>query len=171
MINSILTQMGLVPSVHDPYLYSGIVELDSNNPSTSTKAPPELILSPHEHIHVGMYADDFVFYSADPEEANRSKEELAKHIKVDFMGDVAYLLGTAFIWLCHDNDHVSAHLTHTAYTELSAHQFGVDRMNWVFNMTPYRSGIPINSIPSPGPSDPDLPRRIKVYQHIVGSIN
>ena len=71
-----------------------------------------------------MYVDDFIFYSTDPEEEQRFKEELAKHIKVDFMGDVDYLLGTAFTWLRHDTDnHVSVHLTQTAFTEFSAHRF------------------------------------------------
>eukprot|EP00956_Cyclotella_meneghiniana_P031541 scaffold83108_cov73-Cyclotella_meneghiniana.AAC.5 len=38
-------------------------------------------------------------------------------------------------------------------------------------MTPYRSGIPIDSIPPPDPNDPDLKRRTKCYQGIVGCIN
>ena len=39
------------------------------------------------------------------------------------------------------------------------------------HMTPYRSGIPIDSIPSPPRDDPDQKRRTKVYQSIVGCIN
>ena len=38
-------------------------------------------------------------------------------------------------------------------------------------MTPYRSGKPIDSIPDADPTDPDLKRRMKVYQSILGSIN
>ena len=118
-----------------------------------------------------MYVDDFIFYSTDPEEEQKFKEEVAKHIKVDFMGDVDYFLGTVFTWLHHDNEHVSAHLTQTAFTEFSAHRFGVDRMNRVPNMTPYQSGMPIDSIPGADPSDPNHPRRTKIYRRIVGSIN
>jgi len=119
-----------------------------------------------------MYVDDFIFYSTDPEEEKKFKDELATHIKVDFMGDVYYVLGTAFTWLRHNKDNnVSVHLTQTAFTKFSAHRFGVDRMNRVPSMTPYWSGIHIDSIPSPDPSDPDLPRQTKVYQRIVGSIN
>ena len=44
-------------------------------------------------------------------------------------------------------------------------------MNRVPNMTPYRSGLPIDSLPPARANDPDLKRRIKVYQGIVGSIN
>jgi len=110
-----------------------------------------------------LYVDDFIFYSTEPEEEKRSKEELAKYIKVKFMGDVDYFLGTAFTWMCHDNNnHIYVHLTQTAYTEFSAHRFGVDRMNIVPNMTPYQSGISIDSILSPDPSDLDLTRQTKV---------
>jgi hypothetical protein len=38
-------------------------------------------------------------------------------------------------------------------------------------MTPYRYGMPINSIPPPDPDDPDQKRRTKCYQAIVGCIN
>lgn len=38
-------------------------------------------------------------------------------------------------------------------------------------MTPYRSGLPIDSIAPPDKTDPDLKRRTKVYQSIVGCIN
>ena len=91
---------------------------------------------------------------------------------MNFIRDVDYFVGTAFTWLRHDKDnHVSVYLTQTAFTKFSAHQFYVDRMNRVPNTPPYRSGIPNNSIPSPDPSDPDVPRQTKVYQRIVGSIN
>ena len=118
-----------------------------------------------------MYVDDFVFYSSDPAEEELFKQELAKRIKVDFMGDVDYFLGTAFTWLRHDTGHISVHMAQTAFTEFTAHRFGVDRMKRVPNMSPYRSGLPIDSLPPPDPSDPDLERRTKVYQSIVGSIN
>ena len=38
-------------------------------------------------------------------------------------------------------------------------------------MTPYRSGIPIDSIPDAPKDDPDQKRRTKIYQSIVGCIN
>eukprot|EP00804_Cyclotella_cryptica_P014486 CCRYP_004818-RA/>CCRYP_004818-RA protein AED:0.46 eAED:0.37 QI:0/0/0/1/1/1/2/0/357 len=44
-------------------------------------------------------------------------------------------------------------------------------MNPVPNMTPYWSGLPIDAIPPPDPTDPDLKRRTKCYQSMVGCIN
>ena len=47
----------------------------------------------------------------------------------------------------------------------------VQSANKVPNMTPYRSGFSIYSIPPVDPLDPDLNRQQKVYQIIVGCIN
>ena len=68
---------------------------------------------------------------------NKRVLQLAKHIKVNFVGDVDYFLSTAFTWLRHDNDHISVHLIQIAFTEFCDHRFGVDRMSRVPNMTPY----------------------------------
>ena len=53
----------------------------------------------------------------------------------------------------------------------TAHWFPGQSSNKVPNMTPYRSGSPIDSIPPGDPLDPDLNRRRQVYQSIVGCIN
>ena len=87
------------------------------------------------------------------------------------MADVGFFLGTAFTWIRQSNGHLSVHMTQMAFTEFSAHRFGVDTTNPVPNKTPYRSGMPINSIPAPSPDDLELKRRTKVYQSIIGSIN
>ena len=97
--------------------------------------------------------------------------ELKKHIKVDWMGKADYFLGTAFEWMYHENGHLSIHLTQTAFTEHTAHRFGVYKMNKEPNMTPYRSGYPIDFILSSDKDDPDQNRHTKVYQRVVGSTN
>eukprot|EP00804_Cyclotella_cryptica_P016077 CCRYP_004202-RA/>CCRYP_004202-RA protein AED:0.18 eAED:-0.12 QI:0/0/0/1/0.5/0.33/3/0/1917 len=129
------------------------------------------LLTSKAPIHVGLYVDDFVFYSACDAEQQRFQRILASKIKVDFMGDVDYFLGTAFTWKRHTNGELSAFLSQTAFTEYMAHRFAVDNMTPVPNMTPYRSGLPIDAIPPPNPKDPDLKRRTKCYQSMVGCIN
>ena len=99
------------------------------------------------------------------------QKSLADKIKVDFMGDVDYFLGTAFTWTRQDDGHLAVHLCQSAFTEFTSNRFGVDKMNRVPNMSPYRSGMPIDSIPNADPHDPDLKRRTKLYQQIIGSIN
>ncbi len=65
------------------------------------------------------------------------------------MGTVDYFLGTAFQWNRHDDGELSVLLTQSAFVEYTAHRFAIDKLNPVPNMTPYRSGIPIDSIAPP----------------------
>ena len=164
MITDILKNIGLTPSPHDPCLYSGVI--------TSPQAPSELPPSSRKPVHVGIYVDDFVFFSEDPAEEENFKKALSScTVPIDWMGTVDYFLGTAFNWKRHADGHLSVLLTQSAFTEYTAHRFAIDKLNPVPNMTPYRSGMPIDAIPPPDPKDPDLKRRTKCYQGIVGCIN
>eukprot|EP00956_Cyclotella_meneghiniana_P012765 scaffold18160_cov36-Cyclotella_meneghiniana.AAC.4 len=87
------------------------------------------------------------------------------------MGPVDWFLGTAFTWKQHEDGNLSVLLSQSAFIDFTAHRFAVDRFKPVPHMTPYRSGIPIDSIPPPPKDDPDQKRRTKVYQRIVGCIN
>jgi hypothetical protein len=158
MMSSILTKMGLTASLHDPCLYSGYI----------TSSLGQKFQHP---LHIGLYVDDFVFYTKDKAHEQAFQSELAKHIAVDWMGNVDFFLGTAFTWTQLDDGNISVHLSQATFTEHLAHRFSVDTMNKTPNMTPYRSGLPIDSIQPSTPDDPDLARRRKVYQSIVGSIN
>ena len=124
----------------------------------------------HE-IHGGAYIDEFIFYSIDTAEEEKIKMALESKLKVDLMDDTNSFLGTASTWLCHDNGHVSVHLSQSVFTEFATTQFSVEKMYRVSNMTLYRSGLPIDFLPPPHTNNPDLKRRTKVYQCIIGSIN
>ena len=112
-----------------------------------------------------------MFYSSYPNQEALFKIILQEHIEVDFMGDVEYLLGTAFTWIKHKYRAISVHLCQSALTEFTYHWFLVQIANKVPNMTPYCSGFPIYSIPPVDPLGPDIPRQRKVYQSISGCIN
>ena len=170
MVTTILKDMGLKASPHDPCLFSGII---SNTSVSSSDATATSIPLPDERttIHIGLYVDDFVFFSASQQEEDLFKAIFASKLKVDFMGAVDFFLGTAFTWSTQDDGEISVHLCQSAFTEYTAHRFSVDKMNQTPNMTPYRSGYPIDSIPQADLNDPDLKRRTKCYQQIVGCIN
>ena len=87
------------------------------------------------------------------------------------MGDVGYFLGTTFTWIKHKDRNISAHLRQLEFTEFAAHRFSVQSANKVTNMTPYRSGSPIDSIPTVDPLYHDTTRRRQVYQRNVVCIN
>ena len=135
--------MGLNTSPHDPCLLSNVI----SNPSS-----PDTISAVQSQLHVKLYVDDLVFYSSDPTQEALFKTLLQEHIQVDFMVDVDYFLGTAFTWLKHKGGNISAHLCQSEFTEFTAHYFLVQTTNKVHNMTPYCSGLPIDSITTVDPS-------------------
>ena len=114
MIKWILLKMSLKASPHDPCLLSGILE----NP-TSHKTISEA----QSQLHVGLYVDDFVFYSSDPTHEALFQTLLQEHIQVDFMGDVDHFLGTAFVWLQHIDSNIYVHLCHSAFNKFIAPRF------------------------------------------------
>ena len=168
MFTSILRDIGLSASLHDPCVYTGVVK---DPGSTSNTGDPLSGDPTRAHVEVGIYVDDFVFYSTDPAQELLFKQELKKRCKVDFVGDADFFLGTAFTWRRHNYGNLSVHLSQAAFAEHTAHMFGVAGMARVPNMTPWRSGLPIDLIAAADESEPDFKRRRKVYQSLVGSIN
>ena len=150
MIKGIILKMVLNTSPHDSCLLPGVLA----NPSSN-----DIISDLQSQLHVGLYVNDFVFYSSDSSQEALFKTLLQEHIQVDFMGNVDYFLGIAFTWIQHADGNISVHLLQLEFTEFAAHQFSVHTSNKVPNMTHYRSGFPIDSIPPVDPLNPDLPRR------------
>jgi hypothetical protein len=161
MFAQALRDMGLQASKHDPCLFSGVV----------TRSPSSINDSTRASVHVGIYLDDFVYYSTDPHEQLHFQEELKKCVVIDIMGPVDWFLGTVFTWKQHDGGNLSVFLLQMAFTEFTGHRFAINKFKQVRNMSPYCSGIPIDSIAPPDKHDPDLKRRTECFQSIVGSIN
>ena len=107
MIKGILLNMGIKASTHDPCLLSVILE-DSNSQNTISKDRPQL--------HVGLYVDDFIFYTSDPAQEALFKKLLQEHIQVDLIGDVDYFLGTAFTWTQHKDVNISVQICQSEFT-------------------------------------------------------
>ena len=107
MIKGILLNMGLKAYTHDTCLLSGILEKPNSHKTISEYQP---------QLHVGLYVDDFLFYSSDPSQEVLFQTLLQEHIQVDFMGNVDYFLGTAFTWLQHKDGNISVHLRQSAFT-------------------------------------------------------
>ena len=109
-----MLKMGLKACPHDPCLLYGILD-NLSSPQTMSEAQSQL--------QVGLYVDDFVFYSSNPTQEALFQTLLQKHIQVDFMGDVDYCLGTAFTWIQHKDVNIYVHLCQSAFTEFTAHRF------------------------------------------------
>ena len=57
MIKGILLNMGLNLSPHDPFIISGVI---------TSPSYPDCTSDLQSQLHIGLYVNDFVFYSSDP---------------------------------------------------------------------------------------------------------
>ena len=82
MIKGILLNMGLKATPHDPCLLSGIIE-ESNSQKT--------ISEDRSQLHVGLYVDNFVFYSSYP-----AQEALFKNLLLSKGNDLTDFRGNFY---------------------------------------------------------------------------
>ena len=87
MVNSIRVDMDLKPSLHDPCLFQGVPSSPDSPAATNDKP-----------LHLGLYVDDFIYFSEDSAIEKRFERLLAAKLKVEFMGTVNWFLGTHFEW-------------------------------------------------------------------------
>ena len=104
--------MVLNPSQHDSCLLCGLL-----TKPYSTAFNSDL----QYQTCVRLYVNDFVFNSSDPFQEKLFKTLLQEQTKVDFMGNVDYLLGTAFDWLQHADGKISFHIRQWLFTEFTDH--------------------------------------------------
>lgn len=160
-IDSILRTIGLTPNAHDPCFYTGFIR-DPRDPTSSTSSVP---------LSLGLYVDDFVYFSEDPNVESLFERLLRERVTVDFMGLVEWFLGIHFSWRI-TSSRVDVHLNQTGFAANLVEQFHRDSWEPTPTATPYRSGVPIDSIaPSSDPDDsPAQLRRTDAYQSLIGSI-
>jgi hypothetical protein len=160
-INAILRSLGLTPSREDPCLYTGIVR-DPYNPDAPVSTVP---------LSLGIYVDDFVYFSADPAAEDLFCRLLAERCKVDFMGIVEWFLGVHFSWRITPSS-VAVHMNQSGFAANLVKSFFRQSRDVTPTATPYCSGVPIDSIaPSLDPDDSPAQLRWKeAYQSLVGSI-
>jgi len=160
-IRKILNKLGLQQNAYDPCLFSGNI-VDPSDPADSPSTSP---------LSLGLYVDDFVFFSEDPAVEAKFQRLLQAEATVDFMGTVEWFLGTHFQWMV-TPDLVQVHLSQTGFASHLVESHNVHLRNITHDATPYRSGLPIDACPE---SDEDETSqtflvRKKKYQSIVGSI-
>jgi hypothetical protein len=115
--------------------------------------------------------DDFVYFSEDPATEALFERLLRERIKVDFMGLVEWFLGVHFSWRI-TKSAVDVHMNQSGFAANLVEQFCRDVWDPTPDATPYRSGVPIDSI-APSSDADDSPaqlRRTEAYQSLVGSI-
>ncbi len=162
MASQALLDMGLTQSTHDPCLFHGVPS-SSNHPAQPNDAP----------LTVGLYVDDMVYFSDDDTIENRFESILASNFKISFMGVVNWFLGTHFTWFDHPDGNVSVHLSQMAFAQNLVERYGQQNCNVNPRASPYRSGLPIDSLDAytGDMEDPSFLRLRALYQSVVGSLN
>ena len=90
--------------------------------------------------------------------------------KTTFNGPVHHFLGLAFDVTKDTHNNVSIHLTQQAYIESLLDEYNLDGPSVNSTPTPYKSGIPIDSIPVENYPPSKQAAITSEYQHLVGSL-
>jgi hypothetical protein len=142
--------MGLTMSPHDPCVFYG---------SLKDGLPP---------IYIGIYVDDFKYFSLSDEVEQLFEARLGGKCRVDFMGEVSWFLGCKYEWETFPDGRLTVSITQTAKAEDLLETHGMSNCNPV--PSPYKSGYVIDRIPDDGiPLEQKSPL-VKKYQSLVGGL-
>ena len=184
-IQSVLLKLGLKQNSYDPCLFTGHL-IDPDEPTNLPSDPQHFDSSIHsdtQHaaacsttptgapITLGLYVDDFVYFSTDDAVEKKFERLLAKSLAVDFMGPVEWFLGIHCQWKSTPSA-VSCHMNQAAFAANLVEQFDQHHKSPTPTATPYRSGMPIDAIADSTEDDdcPALIKRKQKYQSVIGSI-
>jgi hypothetical protein len=146
-----LVKIGMSPCKHDPCVFTGrLIEGE----------PP---------LYLGVYVDDFTYFSDSNEVKRAFKQALSVELQVDFMGDVAWFLGKCYNWQRTEDNQLTVSITQTAKIESMLEDFDLVDCNAV--RSPYRSGLTMDSIARDHVPPNNKPEVVKPYQRLVGGLN
>jgi hypothetical protein len=101
-----------------------------------------------------MYVDNFLYFSLDDVE-RYFQTALSQKLKVDFLGDTEWYLGMKIDWSTLSNGSVNCRISQEGYAATIVEEIGLSHANKSSLSTPYRSGLPVDTIPSIGMSSED----------------
>ena len=150
-ISEAFLRLGLKPLPNEPCIFTG----------TLIKGEPP--------IYVGLYVDDFTYFSASDAVENAFEDRLGSDIEVEFMGDVTWFLGCLYTWQTLPDGRLTVHISQTAKIESMLEEFDLLDANPVNNI--YRSGFAIDRIRPDGIDPSEKRPLVKSYQRLVGGLN
>ena len=148
-----LIQLGLKPCPNAPCIFTGTIIEDE---------PP---------LYLGLFVDDFIFFSESPSVESKFQELFGQHYKVDFDPEVTHFLGIKFTNITHPDGHVDIYMTQPKDSADLIEKAGLDQPQTKTVQTPYRSGFPVDTIPDMDMSQSDRDKTNKKLQELVGSLN
>ncbi len=122
-------------------------------------------------MYLAIYVDDFLYFSLDDEVEQYFQTALSQKLKVDFMGDTEWYLGMKFDWHHFSDGSVNCCISQEGYAAVIVDDMGLSNANRSPLMTPFRSGFPIDTIPSIDMSPDDRAPLTAKMQSWLGMIN
>ena len=123
-------------------------------------------------LYLAIYVDDFIYFSESDEVEQKFQTDLQSHVPTNFMGKVTHFLGHKFIWSQDKtNKTASCHISQVAFIDNILHLAGLDPQSTNFPKTPYRSGIPVDSIKYKDISHDTFLKIQHKFRSIIGSLN
>jgi hypothetical protein len=117
-------EIGLKPTKHNPCIFHGTI--------ISGKPP----------LYLAIYDDDLLYFSPDDEVGQYFQTALSQKMKVDFIGDAEWYLGMKFDWVTSSYGSITE-----GYAAAIVEEMGLTAANKSPLMTPYCSGLPVDTIP------------------------
>ena len=152
LAKSILEKVGLTQHPTSPCIFYG---------SLIPGQPP---------IYLGLYVDDFVYFSESSAVEQLFEKRFGNEISTDFNGRIGYFLGINFSTIQHDNGNISIHLSQEAFIENLVQLAQLDDEAVNTAVTPYRSGYPVDAIPTPPSSSSEYAKNTHLMQVLVGCL-
>jgi dUTPase len=128
------------------------------------------IIPGHPPIYLGLYVDDFIYFSESDEVEKVFKQKFSKLISIDWNGDIDYFLGIKFTTSKDSNGNVSITMSQEAFIDhlLKLSKLDGDDVNSV--RTPYCNGYVIDMTPKTKPS-PNQHKVTHYMQTLIGCLN
>lgn len=152
LVKKILTSIGMKQSKASPCIFYGTIE----------NKPP---------LYLGFYVDDFIYFSESEKVEEHFENEFQKHVLVTFDKEVDYFLGIKFNTKKTEKGHVSIKLSQAAYIDELCKQTNLHSKAINTPQSPYRSGLPIDSIPNVEYNEVEQKQYTLQMQTIIGSLN
>jgi hypothetical protein len=115
--------------------------------------------------------DDFIYFSLEDDVEKYFENALAQKLRVEFLGEAEWFLGMKFDWSHLNDGSVQCRISQEGYTATIAREMGLTTANKNPLMTPFRSGLPVDTIPSEDMSPETRAPLITKMQSWLGMIN
>jgi deoxyuridine 5'-triphosphate nucleotidohydrolase len=150
-----LQQLNLQPCPNAPCIFTGTL---------LPNKPP---------IYVGIYVDDFIYFSTDSdvEKAFETMLPTKTSLQVEFNGPIHHFLGIKFTHQQSHDGHVTLHLSQEADVHQLLEDNNLHTPTTIIKPTPYRSGHPVDTVPN---INMPISARIELeskLRKILGSLN